>query len=82
MKLLYSLAAMTEQLEQAIARLKTLPSHQQDAIATLILNHLEDDEFEAIADQLADEFQKYVGSTVPNVSDEAVSRSGIYEEHP
>ena len=35
---------MTEQLEQAIARLKTLPLDQQDAIATLILEELEDNQ--------------------------------------
>lgn len=35
---------MTEQLEQAIARLKTLPTDKQDAIATLILEELEDDQ--------------------------------------
>lgn len=34
---------MTERLEQAIARLKTLPTDKQDAIATLILEELEDD---------------------------------------
>lgn len=79
---------MTERLEQAIARLKTLPIEKQDAnptgseaTATLILNQLQEDDFEAIADQLADEFQQYVGSDVPTLSDEAVSRAGIYEEH-
>jgi hypothetical protein len=35
---------MTERLEQAIARLKTLPIDKQDAIATLILDELDDDE--------------------------------------
>jgi hypothetical protein len=35
---------MTERLEQAIARLKTLPIDKQDAIATLILEELEDDQ--------------------------------------
>jgi hypothetical protein len=35
---------MTERLEQAIARLKTLPTDKQDAIATLILEELEDDQ--------------------------------------
>jgi predicted amidophosphoribosyltransferase len=34
---------MTELLEQAIAKLKTQPVDQQDAIATLILAELEDD---------------------------------------
>jgi hypothetical protein len=34
---------MTELLERAIARLKTLPSSDQDAIATIILGELEDE---------------------------------------
>ncbi len=35
--------AMTNLLEQAIARLKTLPASEQDAIAAMILEELEDD---------------------------------------
>lgn len=35
---------MTEQLDQVIARLKALPTDKQDAIATLILEELEDDQ--------------------------------------
>jgi hypothetical protein len=34
---------MTELLEQAIARLKTLPANEQDAIAALILEELEEE---------------------------------------
>ncbi|NJM73700.1 MAG: hypothetical protein HC862_28280 [Scytonema sp. RU_4_4] len=34
---------MTNLLEQAIARLKTLPASEQDAIAAMILEELEDD---------------------------------------
>jgi hypothetical protein len=34
---------MTERLERAIARLKTLPTDKQDAIAALMLEELEDD---------------------------------------
>lgn len=34
---------MTQLLEQAIARLKTLPANEQDAIAALILEELEDE---------------------------------------
>lgn len=41
-----------------------------------------DEEFEAMVDHLADEFQIAVGATVPALSDHAVSRAGIYEEHP
>ncbi len=35
---------MTELLEQAIARLKNLPSDEQNAIAAMILEELEDDQ--------------------------------------
>ncbi len=42
----------------------------------------EDEEFEEIADRLADQFQTYVGATIPFLSDYSVSRAGIYEEHP
>lgn len=35
---------MTELLETAIARLKTLPTDEQDAIATLILDELEEEQ--------------------------------------
>lgn len=35
--------AMTELLEQAIARLKSLSSNQQDAIAAMILEEIEDE---------------------------------------
>lgn len=34
---------MTQLLEQAIARLKTLPTTEQDAIAVMILEELEDE---------------------------------------
>lgn len=34
---------MTELLEQAIAKLKTLPVDEQDAIASMILEELEDE---------------------------------------
>lgn len=40
------------------------------------------DEFEAVADQLADEFAACVGSNAPVLSDYAVSRASIYEDHP
>jgi hypothetical protein len=36
------MVAMTELLERAIARLKTLPVDEQDAIASMILEELED----------------------------------------
>ncbi len=41
-----------------------------------------DQDFEAIADKLAEDFKAYVGQDIPKLSDYAVSREGIYEEHP
>jgi antitoxin ParD1/3/4 len=41
-----------------------------------------DDEFEIVADQLADEFAACVGANAPVLSDYAVSRASIYEDHP
>jgi hypothetical protein len=34
---------MTELLEQVISKLKTLPTNEQDAIATMILDELDDE---------------------------------------
>lgn len=34
---------MTELLERAVKKVKTLPDHEQDAIASLILEELEDE---------------------------------------
>ena len=42
---------------------------------------LSDDAFEMLADQLADEFMAYVGPECPPLSDYAVSREGLYEDH-
>jgi len=40
------------------------------------------DEFEAVADQLADELAACIGLNAPLLSNDAVSRAGIYEDHP
>jgi len=42
---------------------------------------LSNEEFEVLADQLADEFMDYVGPNFPPLSDYAVSREGIYEDY-
>ena len=39
-------------------------------------------DFEAIANSLADELQSALKDSIPHLSDYAVSRAGIYEEHP
>lgn len=38
--------------------------------------------FEALTDQLSEELAKSLGTNVPLLSDYAVSRAEIYEEHP
>lgn len=45
-------------------------------------NQMNEDEFEAVADSLADEFAASLKSNTPALSDYAVSRAGIYEDHP
>ena len=40
---------------------------------------LSDDKFEALADQLADDFMDCVGPDCPPLSEYAVSRKGLYE---
>ncbi len=42
---------------------------------------LEDDEFERLADLLADEFEKRLPKDFKSLSDYAMSREGIYEDH-
>jgi antitoxin ParD1/3/4 len=54
-------------------------------VEALIRSHtssqLSNEEFEVLADQLADEFMEYVGPDCPPLSDYAVSREGLYEGH-
>jgi hypothetical protein len=53
-----------------------------DALLRALPNALTNTEFEAIADQLADELTACRGPNVPLLSEHAVSRAGIYEDHP
>ncbi|PSB24529.1 hypothetical protein [Stenomitos frigidus] len=43
---------------------------------------MRDQDFETLTNQLLDEFDKCVDPNLPLLSDYAVSRAGIYEEHP
>ncbi len=40
------------------------------------------EELELKLDRIADKFMKYVGPDMPPLSDYALSREGIYENHP
>ena len=53
-------------------------------IAVLLREQSEElagDEFDSVADQLADELCRCLGAGPPSLSDFAVSREGIYEDH-
>ena len=63
---------MESELARAMSKQKTAINNT---------TQLSDDKFEALADALADEFMKYVGPDCPPLSDYAVSREGLYEEH-
>lgn len=53
-----------------------------DLLEMLATNRkLSDDEFEQIADLLADEFEKRLPADFKPLSDYALSREGIYEDH-
>ncbi len=43
---------------------------------------IDDRTFEDVANRVAEELAKSVGTNLPLLSDYAVSRAGIYEEHP
>ena len=40
------------------------------------------EEFDTLADELADKFMEFVDPDVKPLSDYAISREGIYEDHP
>ena len=43
---------------------------------------LRDAEFEALADEMADHLEHCAGEAVAHLSDEAITRKGIYGDHP
>ena len=43
---------------------------------------LDDEEFEKLADELADYFEKNLPPDAKPLSDYAMSREGLYEDHP
>ncbi len=53
-----------------------------EALLKQVSKQLNEDEFEGFADQLADELAACIETDVPVLSDYAISRAGIYEEHP
>ncbi len=57
-------------------------ARQNETALPLAAEPLTDAEFEALADQLADEWLEHVGPVTPSLSDDAISRASIYGEHP
>ena len=53
-----------------------------EALLRELPDALTDTAFEAVADQLADELTACRRPNAPELSDYAVSRAGIYEDHP
>jgi antitoxin ParD1/3/4 len=53
-----------------------------EALLRQASEQLSEDEFEALADQLADALAEHLEPNTPVLSDYAVSRAGIYEDHP
>jgi antitoxin ParD1/3/4 len=53
-----------------------------EALLRELPDALTDAEFEAVADQLADELAACRRPNTPVLSDYAISRAGIYEDHP
>lgn len=53
-----------------------------EALLREVPDELTDAEFETLADQLANELTACLGPNIPSLSDYAVSREDIYEDHP
>jgi antitoxin ParD1/3/4 len=53
-----------------------------EALLQEIPAELTEAEFEAVADQVTDELAANLGPNAPSLSDLAISREGIYEDHP
>lgn len=51
-------------------------------VSTVNNSQLSLEEFEALADELGKKFMEYVGPDFPPLSNYAMSREGIYEDHP
>ena len=58
-----------------------IPDDAEEALAS---NNslLSSEEFKAVLDRLAAKFEEFAGPNVQPLSDYAVSREGIYEDHP
>jgi hypothetical protein len=59
---------------------------QEQHTAPSTINELDttisNQDFETLTNQLIDDFSRHIDPNLPSLSDYAVSRAGIYEEHP
>ncbi len=71
---------------QDVERARRLLAEAVAPTVEALLRHapaeLTETDFEAVASQLADQMAAYRGPKAPVLSDEAVSREGIYADHP
>ncbi len=58
-----------------------LKSHEIEELPQKSPDELSDEEFEALADQLADETERMIAPGTPPLSDYALSRESFYEDH-
>ena len=69
----------TERVQQLLA--KALVSTPDTWVQPPVVP-LEEKEFEALADQVADSLEESLAPDTPTLSDATISRAGIYAEHP
>lgn len=63
-------------------RFESTTDEQWDRLAVKVRQEITEEEFDTMVDRLTDEFAKIVGENASLLSDYAISREGIYEEHP
>jgi len=63
-------------------RLESKTDEQWDRLAAKVRQEITEEEFDTMVDRLTDEFTRSVGENAPLLSDYAIRREGIYEEHP
>jgi hypothetical protein len=63
-------------------RFESTTDEQYDRLAAKVRQEITEEEFETMVDRLTDEFAKNVGKNASLLSDYAISRESIYEEHP
>ncbi len=83
--------SMTIELPEAVYQSLSEEAKQkgkraEDVVAEMVVSlttdrQLSDDDFERLADELADFVEKYLPPDAKPLSDYAMSREGIYEEH-